>query len=113
MRYSVFEHSLPLATSEAPLAEVAAIFDASIARYNVLATISTYRGAKGLVMNFIASDPRFAGKIIRVGHEFDQYFLVHLKNHMDFQPYSSSYRATVLSAVRGVLSYAVVNSFYG
>lgn len=113
MSYSVFEHSLPTATSKAPLAEVAAIFDANIARYDVPATISTYRGAKGLVMNFMASDPRFAGKVIRVGHELDQYFLVHLKNHMDFQPYSSSYRATVLSAVRGVLSYAVVNSFYG
>lgn len=113
MTYSVFEHSLPMATQNDPLVEVATIFDASIARYTAPATISTYRGAKGLVMNFLASDPRFAGKVIRVGHELDQYFLVHLKNHMDFQPYSSSYRATVLSAVRGTLSYAVVNSFYG
>ena len=113
MTYSVFEHSLPEATQENPMAEVAAIFDASIARYTAPATISTYRGAKGLVLNFLASDSRFAGEVIRVGHELDQYFLVHLKNYMDFQPYSSSYRATVLSAVRGVLSYAVVNSFYG
>jgi len=103
MTYSVFEHSLPEATQENPMAEVAAIFDASIARYTAPATISTYRGAKGLVLNFLASDSRFAGEVIRVGHELDQYFLVHLKNHMDFQPYSSSYRATVLSAVRGVL----------
>jgi len=113
MTYSVFEHSLPVATESDPLAEVAAIFDANIARYTAPASISTYRGAKGLVMSFLASDPRFAGKVIHVGQEFDQFFLVHLKNHMDFQPYSSSYRATVLSAVRGVLSYAVVNSFYG
>ncbi|HGM4966090.1 MULTISPECIES: site-specific integrase [Pseudomonas] len=112
MTYSVFEHSLPIATQDNPLAEVHAIFDASIARYTVPATKSTYKGAKSLVINFLASDVRFAGKVIRVGQEIDQYFLVHLKNHMDFQPYSSSYRATVLSAVRGVLSYAVVNSFY-
>lgn len=113
MTYSVFEHSLPVATESDPLAEVAAIFDANIARYTAPASISTYKGAKGLVMSFLASDPRFAGKVIHVGQEFDQFFLVHLKNHMDFQPYSSSYRATVLSAVRGVLTYAVVNSFYG
>jgi len=111
--YSVFSHNLPKASVENPSAEVSAIFDASIARYTNPNTISTYSGAKGLVLNFLASDPRFAGKVIRVGHEFDQYFLVYLKNYLDYQPYSSSYRATVLSGVRGVLSYAVVNSFYG
>ena len=113
MSYSIFSHDLPKASCENPLAEVAAVFDASIARYTNQSTILTYKGVKRLVLDFIASDPRFAKKIIRVGHEFDQYFLVHLKNHMDYQPYSSSYRASVLSAVRGVLSYAVVNSFYG
>lgn len=112
MSYSVFSNSLPIATKENPLAEVIAIFDASISRYSNPATIATYKGAKNLVLDFLASDPRFVNTIIRVGDEFDQYFLVHLKNHMDYQPYSSSYRATVLSAVRGVLSYAVVNSFY-
>lgn len=113
MSYSVFSHNLPKASVENPSAEVNAIFDASIARYTNPNTISTYSGAKGLVLKFLATDPRFSGKIIRVGREFDQYFLVHLKSYLDYQPYSSSYRSTVLSAVRGVLSYAVVNSFYG
>lgn len=113
MSYSVFNHNLPQATTESPMAEVSAIFDASIARRTARASILNYRVAKNLVLNFLTSDPRFAGKVIRVGYELDQYFLVHLKCYMDYQPYSSSYRATVLSVVRGVLSYAVVNSFYG
>lgn len=112
MSYSVFSHDLPRASSDKPLAEVEAIFDASIARKSNVYSIACYKGAKSRVLSFLRSDPRFAGKIIRVGYELDQYFLVHFKNFMDYQPYSSSYRATVLSAVRSVLSYAVVNSFY-
>jgi integrase/ribosomal protein S27AE len=113
MTLKVFTHDLPKGSVESPLIEVEAIFDACIAKYSNAFTISTYKGTKSLVLRFLESDPRFSGKVIRVGEELDEYFLVHFETYMDFQPYSSYYRATTLSVIRGVLSYAVTNSFYG